>query len=818
MFLAWSTALICQPLSGTYSVGGAGASYSTPAAAASAVTANGVNGPVIFDIAPGIYTESMLVGPIQGTSAINTVVFQSTIPDSNSVTITVPAGSSAATNYALRLSGASFVSFRYLNFQRTGTSDYSQVVDIINGSQYVNFYHNRFTGTTATTSATYKSVIYSQNSSSQSNIVFNGNRFENGSYGLWHLGISQLICCIDQGMQVINNEFSEQSYCGVMLSYCSGPLISQNTIQSASTVSGYGIYTFFCDNNLRITRNKVAIINGRGIYVHNTTIAGIPTNLIANNFVAVGGTSASEGIFLDNSKSCHTYFNSVHLYNTHASGSAFRINGISSGFNELYNNQLVNSGGGYALYVTSTTTTPFNSSNYNNLFTSGSNTAYWQSAGNQATLANYRTASNMEQQSISMDPLFLSPTDLHCNTLLMNNLGTSSISSATPVTDDIDGDTRNPYTPDIGADEFLTANLAVVHLDTMHSLCEAGIPAILVSIANQQNVAFSDSVLITFQFTGFPFQSAKYMLNIPPQDTVQVTVSGNAPLPPAGVYNLTVFLAYPEDSDHANDTLQAQVQTTIPFTVDLGADFTLCADASLQIIPAGGPFSTYLWHDSTIASSWFANGNTLSAGIHQVTLLAHNDRGCKASDTLLMNVAPLPQPHIAVTPSFIGYIGTDTLTVICRMFTSVFSCGNFASYHWHNGSQDSTFLLMPNTLAVGHYQVHVTVTNAEGCSSNDTIAFYLDECQTVEEFPANGSLHVYPNPSSSGMFFLEIGEDMHPSQLRIFNIQGDLIDSQTIDPLFTGLFPLDLTTHSQGMYLLQLFTSKGSVSMKLIIE
>jgi parallel beta-helix repeat protein len=458
-----------QPLSGNYTIGGSGADYTTINAAVSDLSSLGVNGPVVFSITSGVYNESLVIGPVNGASAVNTITFQSAALDSTAVTITAPATTTSLNNYLIRLSAASYINFRYLTFERTGSNDYSLVIDIANASQYISFYRNQIIGPQATIAAMFKCLVYGANASTQSNITFDGNRMSGGSYGIWLAGNSQLPCCTDNGNVIKNNHLINQYQCGIYLQYQNGPQITGNIIEGSSAASGFGIYTFFADNNLRILKNKVSVINGKGIYVHNTSIAGIPENLIANNFVSVGGAGTAEGIILDNSKSCHLYHNSIHIYNTASSSAAFRINGIGSSFNELKNNNLVNSGGGYAMYVAATTTQPFNLSDYNNLYVTDTLLGFWQASGSHADLPSFRTASNTDINSVSLDPGYLSNTDLHATSVLLNNRGTPALSSATPVTDDIDGEPRSLMFPDIGADEYSVNDLRLLAIDSLWS-------------------------------------------------------------------------------------------------------------------------------------------------------------------------------------------------------------------------------------------------------------------------------------------------------------------------------------------------------------
>lgn len=805
-----------QPLSGVYTIGGSNPDYSTISSAATALTTLGVNGPVVFNIASGTYQENVQVGPVQGASAVNYIVFQSAALDSTSVVITFPASTTTINNYVLRLNGASYTTFRYLTFERTGTSDYSQVIDIINGSQYIQFYHNRIVGTTASIPASYKSLVHGPNASSQSNIVFDGNRMENGSYGIWLLGISQLICCIDVGNVIKNNHLINQYHCGIMLSYNSGPQIINNTIEGVSAASGFGIYTFFSDNNIRILKNKISLVNGKGIYVHNATIAGIPENLIANNFVSVGGAGAADGIYLDNSRSCHVYHNSVHMYNTATSTAAFRMNGISSSFNELKNNNLVNSGGGYALYVTASTSQPFNVSDYNNLFVTDTLLGFWQSAGSQPTLAAYRTASQQDQHSISLDPGYVSTTDLHCTSMLFDNQGTLFLSSATPVTEDIDGESRSMLIPDIGADEFGVADLSLVYVDTLFSFCAAQPGALNLKVHNTLPVPFLDSVKIHVMLSGQMHGVKQVLLSIPASDTLAVTLTGLPAWPATGSYLLKVYIASTSDLNKINDTLATPVFIATEPIADLGSDTVLCANQQMILSP--GSFQQYLWHDSTTTPIWLADGASMGPGVSQVGVSVVNGRGCVAADLLIILVLPVPQPKISADPSYSGTIAGIPYTIVCQKFTTTFrTSGSFSSYHWQNGSSDSILQLLPFQTNMGPLSVTVMVSNTEGCFNSDTLAVYVDNCEGIDEHPAPLALRVLPNPSTDGRFKLQVENGAGQVQLRIFNIHGEEVVNQRNIVDFSDIYEVDLSAVPKGVYLLQCSAGKELCTIRVLI-
>lgn len=82
-----SLRLIAQ-MSGTYTVNpGGGGNYTTIGAAISALQTQGVSGPVTINIVSGVYPEALVIDPIAGASATNTITFRSATGSAAAVTI-----------------------------------------------------------------------------------------------------------------------------------------------------------------------------------------------------------------------------------------------------------------------------------------------------------------------------------------------------------------------------------------------------------------------------------------------------------------------------------------------------------------------------------------------------------------------------------------------------------------------------------------------------------------------------------------------------------------------------------------------------------
>jgi len=246
-------------------------------------------------------------------------------------------------------------------------------------------------------------------------------------------------------------------------------ITTNNDITVTATSTQYGIYYYYSQNvngsnRFRLTHNKI-VLNGSngtntnyGIYSYYTYGTSSYRSLVANNFISqMNGTGTTYGIYHYYSGYTDYYHNSVNIMggNTSSYGMYFYSPSSSSNYlnSNVVNNISVVKGGGYAIYVGSGSITSYNpvaTMDYNNWYSTGTNLGSWSGTA-ATTLSAWQTASSRDANSISMDPVYKSSTDLHVSAVNMDNKGTAA---STIIADDIDGKTRNTATPDVGAHEY----------------------------------------------------------------------------------------------------------------------------------------------------------------------------------------------------------------------------------------------------------------------------------------------------------------------------------------------------------------------------
>ncbi|HPB24550.1 MAG TPA: GEVED domain-containing protein, partial [Bacteroidales bacterium] len=427
-------------LNGPYTIGPSGADFPTFAATIAAMQNCGISGPVTFNVQSGIYTEQLTIPEIPGTSDINTITYQSTTGVNTDVTLRYT--TDATNNFVVKLNGADHFRFKNMTLSSTATTAYCRIVEYTGTAVDNRFEGNNITGITATALSTNTALVYS-GAGNDSLAVFDNNTFTNGSYGIYFYGIGS--SSLENKTSIINNTFNNQYGRSINLYYQNAPTVSGNIINGHATNNAfYGIYAGYCDNDIKILKNKITIPLGTyGIYLYYCDGTMVKKGLIANNFVQLGGTIVTYGIYNSSSTYQEYFYNSVNITSTNTTARDFFIS-TSSAPIVLKNNIFANHGGGYTIYTAMTTGV---TSDYNDLYTSGTNLGYWGTA--LANLAAWQTTSLQDAHSVSAEPQFTSSTNLHT----FSNAINSKATHVAAVTDDIDGDPRDPFTPDMGADE-----------------------------------------------------------------------------------------------------------------------------------------------------------------------------------------------------------------------------------------------------------------------------------------------------------------------------------------------------------------------------
>ena len=237
------------------------------------------------------------------------------------------------------------------------------------------------------------------------------------------------------------------------------------------------------------------------------------------------------------------------------------------------------------------------------------------------------------------------------------------------------------------------------------------------------------------------------------------------------------------------DAYQTLLSTLFTPQLTPSSDLSLCEGDSLSLRTTKS-FDTYQWSngDTTAIIDVSASGN--------YSVKVTDQQGCPAtSEAVRLTVHPLPpRPSI----SFSGF---------------TFSTGAAYSYQWYregnavSGANDSIFV----TDVEGAYFVEATDEN--GCSSfSDTLEI------TIDTAIVSRPLKLYPNPSPSGIYTLEIRDEFLDSRVEVllYDKLGRQVYRQPLDLDATRKTELDLSFHAAGPYILRVKGKHKSIYEKLV--
>ena len=436
-----------QPLSGVYTVGGAGSDFSNMTAAMSALSC-GMTGDVTLNVNPGTYTDLVNIG-----GYANPNNFKLTIQANPANPGVVEWTSDYSLNtYMFQLNAVNNVTLRGLRMVATGTTA-GRVL------QYAGF----------NTGILIENCQLISNSSTSSNGITNAvstltdklagtirnNTITGGLYAV------NLNLFAGDTYKVAKNTITGVSYGIYAYARSTGAnvMIDTNTVIATSPTSGYGIYVYGLSTQLvsralvranRISGNFYALTVG---YTRSTAAA--PSEVINNIVTTVDGanTGTLRGMNFYVIENMNIYHNTVAVQGgSITAGRAIFINGINNtevGIN-FANNIGVNFGPGQAMALQSMVTPVFNTLDNNTYFGTGS--ALFFAGVVKNTLADYQATflTGFEGGSTFGNPEFYGSNDFRVQGLPVSNNG-----QGVGVTKDYFGTSRSALSPDRGAHEFV---------------------------------------------------------------------------------------------------------------------------------------------------------------------------------------------------------------------------------------------------------------------------------------------------------------------------------------------------------------------------
>ena len=425
----------------------------------------GTSSSVTVSIADGSYNEN----PFLQYVSSNPVTFQSSSGDSSKVIIV---GSTGWNYYGgvFTLDACSYVTLSKIGIYIGPGSYYGSGVALQDGSNYNNVNNCWILGQGFTyTNSWYwgagiVNMFWSAYSNNDNNSYAN-NRISNcwdgvHTEGYYYWSYTNQDGTIAKG-NIIDSFYNYAFYC---YDETNG-VYSNNLAKNCANSNGYGVYSYDNNGPMSYTANTFDLhTNGyAGIYTdYNHGYSGGGEITIANNFISILGSSTYQGngIYMGYGDDYNLIeYNSINVVGNGNTSAALFDDYDYTFSSTIENNNLVNAGGGYAYWIYGSGSNSIGTADYNNVYTTGSYVGSMDYS-NQAALSDWQsyTGSNAgftwDVNSVSTDPIYNNVADLHASSAAIDGKATP----ISAITTDIDGQTRNTTTPDIGADEFTPVN------------------------------------------------------------------------------------------------------------------------------------------------------------------------------------------------------------------------------------------------------------------------------------------------------------------------------------------------------------------------
>ena len=603
-------------LNGTYTIGTISSDYESFSEAVWDLVEFGVCGPVVFEIAPGSYNEQFIIPKISGTSFTNTITFRSATLDSSDVEIWF--NNTSLNNYVVLLDGAEYIHFESLKIRPANSSQQIGVLFKL-GASYNEFSYCHIIGTSVQANNSRALIYFTPFSSGQyMENKFHHNRFENGGYQLRVAGNTNKNAF---GTELCDNIFTGNAGISIDLENHIDGKIARNIFEGVRAGSGSGIQLKGCEGDLLIEKNKIGL-NSSGV-VFKIISCTTNTLIIRNNFIA----SSTSNMEISNVSNIKLVNNSFHTITS--TGSNLIMYGNNTNF-ELYNNAMLNSGGNTCCNFLNVINLNQVAMDYNSFYTTGKhvfreNSVYYK-------ISDWQSYTGLETNSLNTIPFYTSDMDLH-----IVNSG-ALFKAAIPlsfVSDDINGVPRDLVSPCIGAHEFTIDSTnyfdlqiySILEPDT--ALCSAP-ESLMISIVNKSNFTMN-SFDIKWSLFGLKQDSITYNLNIPPRDTINLTVTAFEFVPNTYYdFDFELLLPNGNSDNYPNDNVKSIQYQHLSHSIIRQRPRHDCT-SDIELFVTNSRYESILWSTGETTKSIVTTG----PGIYTVTV---TDRyGCTVTDNILVN-------------------------------------------------------------------------------------------------------------------------------------------------------------------------------------
>ena len=325
--------------------------------------------------------------------------------------------------------------------------------------------------------------------------------------------------------------------------------------------------------------------------------------------------------------------------------------------------------------------------------------------------------------------------------------------------------------------------------------------------ATSGNCVDTDTLVVA---VGTVVASAGADVNLCPGQTAQLLATGGASYswsPSTGLSNPNIA------NPIANPTVTTQYSVTVSagscsssdivvvnvdnISVSAGPDQTVCAGTPTQLNGQAANSTSYVWTPTNGLSNPTVLNPTVTPGTTTSYTLTATNANCTISDFVIIFTNNPP-----TTPT-INFVGVDLLA------SAAFGYQWFINGNAIAGANNQTYYPTSN----GNYTV--TVTDQNGCTATSLPYAFLSTALASMALP--GGLELMPNPTSGGFsVVLETGV-AGSFELEVVNLLGERL-AHVSRSNFSGRLvqPFDLSAQPAGVYFVNLRSSQGNITRKVV--
>ncbi|WP_338763686.1 choice-of-anchor J domain-containing protein [Bernardetia sp. ABR2-2B] len=283
-------------------------------------------------------------------------------------------------------------------------------------------------------------------------------------------------------------------------------------------------------------------------------------------------------------------------------------------------------------------------------------------------------------------------------------------------------------------------------------------------------------------------------------DNVVVGTEQEVSVSQSGQYTLTVT----EEGCTATASIDVEV-TSLAAVSFTASDSVFCSGDQVTLTADLVNGVTYNWsRDGRVFRSNVGNTVTVSStGDYSVTV---SQNGCTSPASASVSIERL---NIETT-----YLRTTETTLFLEPANESTVITNVVWFF--NGEESGLSGETITPTEDGNYSALLTYST--GCTfQTRTVSFSLPVVVVGEEEEFIKTLRIYPNPSSNGMFQIDLGQNTDAVTLILTDQLGRTLETIAL-PLNTNSYQLDLSKYASALYTLQFKSEKGIVTRKIVIE